>query len=118
MAKKEVYADAREQYAELGIDTEKAMDALRKIPVSMHCWQGNDVGGFEHSGATLDGGGIQVTGNYPGKARSIPEFRADIEKALSLAPGSYRLNFHASYADFSDTKAVDRDQLERKHFQS
>lgn len=80
MAKKEVYADAREQYAELGIDTEKAMDALLKIPVSMHCWQGDDVGGFEHPGATLDGGGIQVTRNYPGKARSIPELMADIEK--------------------------------------
>ena len=118
MAKKEVYAEAREQYAELGIDTEKAMDTLHKIPVSMHCWQGDDVGGFEHPGATLDGGGIQVTGNYPGKARSIPELRADIEKALSLAPGSYRLNLHASYADFSETKAVDRDQLEKKHFQS
>ncbi len=118
MEKNEVYSAAREQYAELGIDTEKAIDIVHKIPLSMHCWQGDDVGGFEKDGATLDGGGIQVTGNYPGKARSIAELRADIEKSLSLTPGRYRLNLHASYADFSDTKVVDRDQLETKHFQS
>lgn len=112
------YSSAKEQYAALGVDTDKAIQLLKKIPVSMHCWQGDDVGGFEHAGASLDGGGIQVTGNYPGKARSMDELRSDIEKTLSLTPGSYRLNVHANYADFSSTGFADRDALEPEHFKS
>jgi L-rhamnose isomerase len=118
MQNKDMYKTAREQYAEIGVDTEKAVSSLQRIPLSLHCWQGDDVGGFEKAGATLDGGGIQVTGNYPGKARSIAELRQDIEKVLSFTPGNYRLNLHASYADFSDTKPVDRDRLEPEHFKS
>lgn len=118
MNNKERYEDAREQYAAEGVDTDKALDSLQKIPVSLHCWQGDDVGGFEKAGAVLDGGGIQVTGRYPGKARTIAELRQDIEKVLTLTPGSYRLNLHANYADFSGTKPVDRDRLEPKHFES
>ncbi|MBB5218243.1 L-rhamnose isomerase [Treponema rectale] len=112
------YSSAKEQYAALGVDTDRAIQLLKKIPVSMHCWQGDDVGGFEHAGASLDGGGIQVTGNYPGKARSMEELRSDIEKTLSLTPGSYRLNVHANYADFSSTGFADRDALEPEHFKS
>ncbi|MBE6355217.1 L-rhamnose isomerase [Treponema sp.] len=112
------YSSAKEQYAALGVDTDRAIQLLKKIPVSMHCWQGDDVGGFEHAGASLEGGGIQVTGNYPGKARSMEELRSDIEKTLSLTPGSYRLNVHANYADFSSTGFADRDALEPEHFKS
>ena len=118
MNTKERYDDAREQYASLGVDTDRVIERLRSIPLSLHCWQGDDVGGFEKAGAVLNGGGIQVTGNYPGKARSIAELRQDIEKVFTLTPGSYRLNLHASYADFSDTKPVDRDALEPAHFKS
>ncbi|MCR5217991.1 L-rhamnose isomerase [Treponema sp.] len=112
------YNDAKEQYAALGVDTDRAIECLKKIPVSMHCWQGDDVGGFEHAGASLEGGGIQVTGNYPGKARTMDELRSDIEKTLSLTPGTYRLNVHANYADFSSTGFADRDALEPVHFES
>jgi L-rhamnose isomerase len=118
MNKEERYTDARDQYAAIGIDTDKAVHTLQKIPVSLHCWQGDDVGGFEKAGAVLDGGGIQVTGRYPGKARTIAELRQDVEKVLTLTPGSYRFNLHANYADFSGTKPVDRDRLEPKHFES
>jgi L-rhamnose isomerase len=87
------------------------------VPISLHCWQGDDVGGFETAGAQLSGGGIQTTGNYPGKARTIAELRSDIEKALALIPGRHRLNLHASYLDHGG-KFVDRNQMEPKHFQS
>ena len=111
---KATYEAARKQYARIGVDTEKAIAALRKIPISMHCWQGDDVGGFENSlGAT---GGIQTTGNYPGKARTPEELMADIDKALSLIPGKHRINLHACYAIFEDGKKVDRDKMEPKHF--
>ena len=111
---KATYAAAQKQYARIGVDTEKAIAALRKIPISMHCWQGDDVGGFENSlGAT---GGIQTTGNYPGKARTPEELMADIDKALSLIPGKHRINLHACYAIFEDGKKVDRDKMEPKHF--
>src|SRR5210317_1296435 len=93
----QAYALARQQYAEIGVDTEKAMDTLKGIAISMHCWQGDDVGGFERPDAALAGGGIQATGNYPGKARTIDELRSDLDKALSLIPGTHRLNLHASY---------------------
>ncbi len=111
------YQIAKQQYAAIGVDTEAAMRRLEGIPVSMHCWQGDDVGGFETAGAELTGGGIQATGNYPGKARTIAELRGDIEKALSVIPGHHRLNLHACYLDHGG-KFVDRDQIEPAHFQS
>ena len=111
------YQIARQQYAAIGVDTEAAMRRLESIPVSMHCWQGDDVGGFETAGAELSGGGIQATGNYPGKARTIAELRGDIEKALSVIPGHHRLNLHACYLDHGG-KFIDRDQIEPAHFQS
>ena len=111
---KAVYEDAKKKYANLGIDTEKAIAALNKIPISMHCWQGDDVTGFENDlGAT---GGIQTTGNYPGKARTPKELMADIDKALSLIPGRHRLNLHACYAIFEDGAKVDRDKIGPEHF--
>ena len=111
------YESAREQYAVLGIDTETALDTLAKTPISLHCWQGDDVGGFEKDGSKLDGGGIQATGNYPGKARSIDELRTDLDMALSLIPGKHRLNLHALYADLSGGR-VDRDAYTITQFQS
>src|SRR3954454_17040237 len=107
---------AVERYAELGVDVRRAISRLPGIPISLHCWQGDDIGGFENSGSEL-GGGLAVTGNYPGKARTPDELRADLDKAMSLIPGKHRLNLHASYAEFAGQK-VDRDQLEVAHFQS
>ncbi len=92
------YALARARYAELGVDTEQALKRLGRIALSIHCWQGDDVGGFENAGSTL-GDGLAVTGNYPGKARRADQLRADFEKVLSLIPGSHRFNLHASYAE-------------------
>ena len=109
----ERYEQAKEMYAKFGINTDEALTALKGIPISIHCWQGDDVGGFE--GEQELSGGIQVTGNYPGKARTSDELMADIDKALSLIPGQHRLNLHASYGIFDDG-FVDRDQLEPKHF--
>ncbi len=109
------YEMAKESYAQLGIDTEQAIEALAKIPISLHCWQGDDVGGFESPDAVLSGGGIQVTGNYPGKARSIEELRADLEKVFTLISGIPRLNLHASYGEFGGEK-IDRDAIEECHF--
>ncbi|HOQ89767.1 MAG TPA: L-rhamnose isomerase, partial [Candidatus Hydrogenedentes bacterium] len=91
------YGIARERYAALGVDTEAAMEKLAAVPVSLHCWQGDDVGGFEQVEAA-SGGGIQATGNYPGRARTPEELRQDAEKALSLIPGRHRFNIHAIYA--------------------
>jgi L-rhamnose isomerase len=107
------YAAARDQFAEQGVDTEKALRKLRAIRLSLHCWQGDDVGGFERSGA-LDGG-LAATGNYPGKARTPDELRSDFDAALALIPGSHRVNLHAIYAETAGRK-VDRDQLEPRHF--
>ena len=107
---------ARERYAELGVNVEHALEQLRTIPVSLHCWQGDDVGGFETGGATLSGG-IAVTGNHPGKARTPDELRADLDKALSLIPGRHRLNLHAFYGEFGGKK-VDRDEIEPAHFKN
>ncbi len=109
------YLLAKEQYAESGIDTDAAISTLKTIPISIHCWQGDDVGGFETPDAVLSGGGIQATGNYPGKARSNDELRADIDKALSLIPGNHRLNLHAIYGDFGRER-VDRDNVLPEHF--
>ncbi len=108
------YEAAKEMYAKLGVDTDAALKALSNIPVSMHCWQGDDVSGFE--GASQLSGGIQATGDYPGKARNPQELMADIDKALSLIPGKHRINLHASYAIFEEGEQVDRDRLEPKHF--
>ncbi len=110
-----VYTDAKERYAELGVDAEKAIAALKTIPLSLHCWQTDDVGGFESPDAELSGGGIQVTGNYPGKARSIGEMRADLDKVTSVIPGTHRLSLHMSYGEF-DGRKVDRDQIAPEHF--
>jgi L-rhamnose isomerase len=107
---------AKARYAELGVDVEKAISELDKLPISLHCWQTDDVTGFEKADAMLTGG-IQTTGNYPGKARNIKEVMADLEKALSLIPGNHRVNVHAIYGDFSAGFA-DRDQIEPKHFQT
>jgi L-rhamnose isomerase len=111
------YNIAKAAYAQHGIDTDAAMKRLEAIPISLHCWQGDDVGGFETPGAELSGGGIQATGNYPGKARTITELRSDIEKALSLIPGRHRLNLHACYLD-NKGSFVDRDEIEPGHFQT
>jgi len=110
-------AAARERYAELGVDVDKALEALERVPLSIHCWQGDDVGGFEAVDAGVSGGGIQATGNYPGKARNIIELRQDLDRALSLIPGRHRVNLHAMYGDFSGER-VDRDQIRPEHFRS
>jgi L-rhamnose isomerase len=108
------YSAAKARYADLGVDSDAAMVALSRIPISLHCWQGDDVGGFENTGEGLSGG-IAVTGNYPGKARTPDELRADLDKALSLIPGKHRLNLHAFYGEFGGKK-VDRDAIEPQHF--
>ena len=110
------YEIAKERYAAIGVDTDAALEKLQGVQLSLHCWQADDVGGFESAGERT--GGIQATGNYPGKARNIEELQADIEMATSLIPGKHRLNLHANYADFRQTGPVDRDQLEPKHFES
>ena len=108
------YEIARERYAELGIDTEQVLQTMQNIPLSLHCWQADDVTGFESAGDLS--GGIQATGNYPGKARNIDELRADIEKAASLLPAKHRLNLHEIYGEFG-SKFVDRDQVGIEHFE-
>ena len=111
----QAYDLAVERYAAIGIDVEKVMDQLQKVQLSLHCWQADDVTGFESAGELT--GGIQATGNYPGKARNIDELRADILKAASLIPGNHRLNLHEIYGDFGG-KFVDRDEVEPAHFES
>lgn len=113
---KQSYQLAKERYAQLGVDTDKALKQLARIPISIHCWQGDDVGGFENAGQDL-GGGLAVTGNYPGKARTASELRRDFEKALSVIPGSHRFNLHACYAEMSGKK-VDRDALSADQFKN
>ncbi len=110
------YDLAREQYSSLGVNTTEVLERLKQFEISLHCWQTDDVGGFESPDASLGGGGIAVTGNYPGKARSIAEMRSDLEKVLSLLPGKQRLNLHAIYGEFGD-RFVDRDQIEPAFFQ-
>ncbi|KAA6332299.1 L-rhamnose isomerase [termite gut metagenome] len=113
---KKAYDIAVERYAAVGVDVNKAMNDLQKISLSLHCWQADDVSGFEQPDAQLSGG-IQTTGNHPGKARNIDELRQDILKAASYIPGTHRLSLHAIYGDFGG-KFVDRDQIEPKHFES
>ena len=112
-----MYEQAKTQFAELGIDTEAVLEKLAAIPISLHCWQGDDVGGFENSGQEL-GSGLAVTGNYPGKARTLDELRTDLDKAFSLIPGNHRVNLHAMYADFGAQAPTDRDAIGVEHFQS
>ena len=114
MTNKERYEEAKQMYAGFGVDTDKALETLKNIPISMHCWQGDDVTGFDHEGPLT--GGIQATGDYPGKARTPEELMADIDKVLSLVPGKHKLNLHANYAIFENGEFVDRDKLEPKHF--
>ncbi len=114
MTNKERYASAKEMYAKTGVDTEKAMEILKELPISLHCWQGDDVIGFDHDGPLT--GGIQTTGNYPGKARTPQQLMEDIEKVIALVPGKVKLNLHACYAVFEEGEYVDRDKIEPRHF--
>lgn len=108
------YQEAKEIYSKLGVDTEKALETLKNVTISVHCWQGDDVIGFD-AGESLSGG-IQATGNYPGKARTPDELMQDLDKAFSLIPGKKKLNLHASYAIFENGEGTERDSLEPKHF--
>lgn len=110
------FSSAAERYAEWGVDVESTIRSVVEVPISLHCWQGDDVGGFEGSDHGL-GGGLAVTGNYPGKARTPDELRQDMEAALRLLPGHHRLNLHAMYGEFGETR-VDRDAIEPRHFES
>jgi L-rhamnose isomerase len=112
----DAYRLARERFAAIGVDTEAALDRLRDVPISLHCWQGDDVGGFEADAGAL-GGGLAVTGNYPGKARTPNELRSDLEAALAAVPGRHRINLHAFYGEFGGKK-VDRDAITVDHFRS
>ena len=111
------YLEAKEMYAKIGIDTDKAINTLKSVPVSLHCWQGDDVRGFDQKVDSLSGG-IQTTGNYPGRATTPEELMADIDTVLKLCPGTKKLNLHACYAIFDDENGgwVDRDKIEPKHF--
>lgn len=115
MTTQERYEYAKARYAEIGVDTDKAIEILKTVPVSLHCWQGDDVKGFDQDGPLT--GGIQTTGDYPGKARTPEELLADMDKVMALAPGKKKINVHASYAIFEEGEWVDRDKLEPKHFQ-
>jgi L-rhamnose isomerase len=116
MTVREQYEAAKQAYEKWGIDVDVALETLKKVPVSIHCWQGDDIGGFEVNKSELSGG-IDVTGNYPGKATTPEELRMDLKKALSLIPGKHRVNLHALYAE-TNGEVVERDQLEPKHFEN
>ncbi|MFJ7509684.1 L-rhamnose isomerase [Peribacillus simplex] len=116
MTIKEQYEAAKQAYANWGIDVDTALETLKKVAISIHCWQGDDIGGFEVNKSALSGG-IDVTGNYPGKATTPEELRMDLEKALSLIPGKHRVNLHSIYAE-TNGEAVERDQIEPKHFEN
>ena len=109
-----MYSYAREKYAAIGVDTEAAIAKLSNMPISLHCWQGDDIRGFDNKSELS--GGIQTTGNYPGAARNPEELLADLDKAFSLMPGKQRLNIHACYPIFAEGEWADRDALEPKHF--
>ena len=111
------YAEAKARYAAIGVDTEAAIARLKTVPISLHCWQGDDVRGFDTDPTKPLTGRIQTTGNYPGRARTPEELMADMDKVLSLCPGTKKINLHASYAIFDEENPwVDRDKLEPKHF--
>ncbi len=114
MTQKERYESAKEMYAKLGVDTEAAIELLKQQPVSLHCWQGDDVTGFDHDGPLT--GGIQTTGNYPGRAKTPKQLMEDLEQVIRLVPGKVKLNLHACYAILEPGQFADRDQLEPKHF--
>lgn len=114
MTTQEKYLLAKEEYAKLGIDTDVVLEKIKTIPVALHCWQGDDVTGFDHDGPLT--GGIQTTGNYPGKAKTPEQLFQDMEKVFELTPGTKKLNIHACYAIFEEGEFVDRDKLEPKHF--
>lgn len=114
MTQKERYESAKEMYAKLGVDTEAAIELLKRQPVSLHCWQGDDVTGFDHDGPLT--GGIQTTGNYPGRAKTPKQLMEDLEQVIRLVPGKVKLNLHACYAILEPGQFADRDQLEPKHF--
>ena len=116
MTIKKKYERAKKEYEKWGIDVEQALEKLKQVPISIHCWQGDDIGGFETNQQELSGG-IDVTGNYPGKATTPEELRSDLEKALSLIPGKHRVNLHAIYGE-TDGEVVERDALEPKHFKN
>ncbi len=109
------YVLAKEKYAEFGVETERALEILRNVALSIHCWQGDDVGGFERPGPALEGSGLQVTGGAMGRARNADELRADLETALSLIPGRHRVSLHAMYGEFGG-KPIDRDRIDSSHF--
>lgn len=111
------FESACDQYAEIGVDVNQALRKLKRIGISIPCWQGDDVRGFEARGASLEGSGLQVTGGYPGRARTIDELQADLSKALSLLPGNHRVNLHAIYGDFKG-KQVERDDISFEHFKT
>jgi len=110
------YSEAKAKYAALGIETDAAMETLASVPVALHCWQGDDVRGFDTDPTKPLTGGIQTTGNYPGRARTPEELMADLDMVLKLCPGTKKMNLHASYAIFEDGQWADRDKLEPKHF--
>lgn len=114
MTTKQRYESAKEIYGKVGVDTDSVVEMLENVSISMHCWQGDDVTGFDHEGPLT--GGIQTTGNYPGKARTPQELMDDIDKVLSMVPGKHKLNLHANYAIFEDGQFADRDQLKPEHF--
>jgi L-rhamnose isomerase len=116
MSIKKSYETAKEIYAQLGVDTDKAIENLKKFVLSIHCWQGDDVGGFENSGAALDGG-LAATGNYPGKARNPEELRRDMTKAFEFIPGIKKANIHAMYLENPSGKKIDRNEIEPAHFE-
>src|SRR5699024_9200322 len=116
MSVEERYQIAKKQYEKWGINVEEIMEKLQTIPISIHCWQGDDIGGFETNQQELSGG-IDVTGNYPGKATTPAELRSDLEKAMSLIPGKHRVNLHAIYGE-TDGEVVDRDELKPEHFEN
>ena len=110
------YEEAKRRYAAIGVDAGAAIEKLKKVPVSLHCWQGDDVRGFDTDPSKPLTGGIQTTGNYPGRARTPEELMADLDKVMSLIPGTPKMNLHASYAVFENGEWADRDKLEPKHF--
>jgi L-rhamnose isomerase len=112
----QAFNSAKQQYADWGVDVDRAIERLAGIAISLHCWQGDDVGGFENAGQEL-GGGLAVTGNYPGKARTADELRGDLDLALSMIPGTHRLNLHACYAETGGTR-VDRNEMRPEHFKN
>ncbi|MFO7980669.1 MAG: L-rhamnose isomerase [Candidatus Aminicenantes bacterium] len=111
----QAYKEAAQKYSDIGTDTEKAFSILKNISLSIHCWQGDDVSGFEKPGSKLKGGGIEVTGNYPGRARTPEQLRQDLKKVYSLLPGSHRLNLHSMYGEFGN-KSIDRDEIKPEYF--